>query len=152
MQPIRTLVYGAAIVGLLLAGAARADRDRYTLNNEIWNAECSGCHVAYPPQLLPAASWEAVFAGLDNHFGSDASLDAVTAAGLLAYAKANAGRSVSGAPPLRITESPWFRREHDDIRAATWKKPNVGSPANCSACHTGAERGDYDEDLIRIPR
>lgn len=71
---------------------------------------------------------------------------------MLAYARANAGRSLAGAPPLRITDTPWFRHEHDEIDAATWKHPNVGGPANCSACHSGAGRGDYDEDRIRIPR
>jgi len=27
----------------------------------------------------------------------------------------------------------------------------VGSPANCVACHADAERGDFNEDKVRIP-
>lgn len=152
MKPLRTLACSTAVVALLVASAAQADRDRFALDNDAWNTECGSCHVAYPPQLLPAASWDAMFAGLDDHFGSDASLDTATAAGLLAHARANAGRSVGGTPPSRITDTRWFRHEHDEIPASTWKQPKVASPANCSACHAGAERGDYDEDLIRIPR
>lgn len=152
MNSIHMLRCGLAVAGLLVAGTAAADQDRFPLTNDSWNTECGSCHVAYPPQLLPAASWDALIAGLGDHFGSDASLDADTASTLLAYAKANAGRSPGGAPPLRITETPWFRHEHDEIDAATWKRPKVGSPANCAACHGGAERGDYDEDRIRIPR
>lgn len=152
MNPIHMLRCGLAVFGLLVAGTAAADQDRFPLTNDSWNTECGSCHVAYPPQLLPAASWDALFAGLGDHFGSDASLDADTAAALLAYARTHTGRGPVGAPPLRITDTPWFRHEHDEIDAATWKRQKVGSPANCAACHSGAERGDYDEDHIRIPR
>jgi len=41
-----------------------------------YKAECGSCHVAYPPQLLPGASWQQLMAQLERHFGSDASLDA----------------------------------------------------------------------------
>ena len=44
-----------------------------------WKSECGSCHVAYPPGLLPAASWRAVMAGLDRHFDTDATIDAPTA-------------------------------------------------------------------------
>jgi mono/diheme cytochrome c family protein len=27
----------------------------------------------------------------------------------------------------------------------------VKSAANCAACHTGAERGNFDDDNIRLP-
>lgn len=152
MNPIQTLRSGIVVVGLLFAGSAAADRDRFALPNDSWNTECGSCHVAYPPQLLPAASWDALFAGLGDHFGSDAALDAGTASALLDYARTNAGRSAGAAPPLRITDTPWFRREHDEVDAPIWKHAKVGSPANCAACHSGADSGDYDEDRIRIPR
>src|SRR3990170_4941454 len=44
--------------------------------NAKWRQECASCHIAYAPGLLPAESWRKVMAGLDKHFGSDASLDA----------------------------------------------------------------------------
>jgi mono/diheme cytochrome c family protein len=52
----------------------------------------------------------------------------------------------------RITRSNWFVHEHDEIPAATFKSPAVRSAANCSACHTGADRGDFDEHSIRMPQ
>ena len=56
------------------------------------------------------------------------------------------------APPNdRITESAWFVREHRGIDPAVWKLPSVKSAAQCAACHTGADRGDFDDDRIRIP-
>lgn len=56
-------------------------------------------------------------------------------------------------PPLpRISTSPWFRREHDEIAASTWKRPAIGSAARCEACHTDAAQGRFSERAIRIPR
>ncbi len=121
-----------------------------------WREECSSCHVAYPPRLLPADSWRAVMAGLKTHFGTDASVDANTATAIERFLVANAGmrpmRSVDGRPSLRITTTPWFVRKHDEVRAATWRLPAVKSPANCAACHTGAEQGDFNERNIHLPR
>ena len=37
--------------------------------------ECASCHVAYPPGMLPAASWARLMSGLGQHFGTDASFD-----------------------------------------------------------------------------
>lgn len=47
----------------------------FDVANSVYRDECGGCHVPYPPQLLPKASWQAIVAGLDKHFDSDASLD-----------------------------------------------------------------------------
>ncbi len=132
-------------------GTAAAEQERFTVNHAGWQTECGSCHVAYPPQLLPAASWDRIFATLNDHFGSDASLDPAAAAGLLSYAQANAGRATAPAP-LRITETRWFRHEHDEVSAATWQREAIGSPANCVACHRAADSGDFSERGIRIPR
>ncbi len=139
----------------LLASEALADSKPITSTNAVWQAECGSCHVAYPPSLLPAASWRRVMAGLDKHFGTDASVDARTAAEIGAFLERNAGTGkrarVEGAP-LRISETPWFVRKHDEVSAASWKNPRVKSAANCSACHPGAERGDFNEHAVRVPR
>jgi Dihaem cytochrome c len=124
-------------------------------NNALWKNECGACHVAFPPRLLPAESWRALMSGLDKHFGSDASLDAKSAQEITAFLETHAGRNrraSSGKPILRITETRWFKREHDEVSARTWKNPKVKSPANCAACHIHAESGKYSEHDIRIPR
>ena len=117
--------------------------------------ECGACHVAYPAGMLPAASWQRLMAGLQRHFGSDASVDTAAAKEISAWLAANAGtyKRVREMPPEdRITRSAWFLRKHDEVAAATWKLPAVKGAANCSACHTQAEQGDYRERNIRIPR
>jgi len=138
------------------AGLAMADKDehRYNISNPTYKAECASCHIAYPPGLLPARSWRALMAGLDKHFGTDASLDAPTAARITAFLEQNAGRDRSGSatPVLRITETRWFVREHDEVPARTWNSPKVKSAANCTACHVDGDQGNFSEHGIRLPR
>lgn len=120
-----------------------------------YKEECASCHVAYPPGMLPAASWQRLMNNLPKHFGTDASLDAETVKQLTTWLTANAGtyKRVSSAPPDdRITRSPWFVREHDEVAASTWKLPAVKSAANCAACHQRADQGDFNEHNVRIPR
>jgi hypothetical protein len=117
-----------------------------------WKAECGSCHVAYPPQLLAAESWARVMARLDRHYGTDASLDPGSSADIGRLLARHAGRR--GAPPgeePRITASAWFRREHRKVPGALWSSAPVKSPANCTACHTRAEDGDYSERGVRLP-
>lgn len=125
---------------------------------KLYASECGSCHMAYPPELLPARSWDALLGGLDDHFGQNAELDEATRAKLADFlrkgsADAGAGRRASRAtPPLRITELPWWRHEHDELSPRVYQRKSVGSPANCPACHRGAEQGAFDEDDVRIPR
>jgi len=150
-------------------GEARGDgggddlMPRLTHNN--WQQECASCHLAYSPALLPQSSWRRVMGGLEQHFGENASLDPATQADILRFLEANAadsGRSRIGdkvmqrmdkkAAPLRITETRWFVKQHDEVSRATWARKSVGSAANCAACHRQAEKGIFDEDTVRIPK
>jgi len=120
-----------------------------------YQQECAACHVAYPPGMLPAASWQRLIDNLPRHFGTDASLDAATVKTLSTWLAAHAGtdkRAREAPPEDRITRSAWFIREHDEVRAATWKLPAVKSAANCVACHTRADQGAFNEHDIRVPR
>lgn len=149
---------------LFAAGSALADDGwNLTATNPKWKTECSACHVAYPPALLPERSWRKLMGGLDKHFGENASLDAAATKEITDFLVKNSADHASRSAkvlrglgpndtPLRITETAWFLRKHDEVRADVWKRPKVGSPANCAACHTGADKGDFDEDRVRIPR
>ncbi len=124
-----------------------------------WKTECGSCHVPYPPAMLPAQSWAGIMAGLDRHFGENASLPPAVAAEIGRFLAAEAGRPWGGEggvprgePPMRITETPWFRREHREIGDAVWRRASIGSPANCSACHRQAEQGIFNEHGVKIPK
>ena len=135
------------------------------LANKNWQQECASCHIAYAPALLPKASWRRLMSGLDQHFGENASLDPATQADILRFLEANAadsGTSRMGSrvmrgmsqndAPLRITDTRWFVRKHDEVSRATWSRKSIGSAANCAACHRQAEQGVFDEDTVRIPK
>lgn len=120
-----------------------------------YEQECGACHLAFPARYLPADSWQRLMSGLDKHFGVDASLDAAQSKAIGHWLQQNAAsgwRAVSAPPQDRITRSRWFVRQHDEIGAAVWKRKSVGSAANCSACHSGAAQGNFNEHAVRIPR
>jgi hypothetical protein len=141
----------AAVVLAMLADAAVADGHRYPVDNATYQAECGSCHIAYPPALLGAGTWREIMRGLDKHFGTDASLGDSAHAQVKAYLEAGAGRAGREVATLRISDTPWFRKEHGEIAAATWKSAAVKSPANCGACHRQADRGDFGERSLRVP-
>jgi ABC-type Zn2+ transport system substrate-binding protein/surface adhesin len=117
--------------------------------------ECGSCHIVYPPNLLPAESWRALMGNLNKHFGTDASLDAATQKQLsaeLQNAASNRSENVAGKPVLRITETRWFKHEHDEVSDRTWRNLKVKSASNCGACHAFAAQGKFNERDIRVPR
>ena len=128
-----------ALLLSLAALPAAADRPRLP-PNPAYQAECASCHVAFPPGLLPASSWQQLMARLDRHFGTDASLDAKLQDEIGRYLAANAGRRAApaGAEP-RITQTRWFIKEHRK------EIPAGRNPADCASCHAGAENGIYED-------
>ncbi|MBI5660174.1 MAG: diheme cytochrome c [Nitrosomonadales bacterium] len=163
----RQLAVAALAVGMAIP-AAQADENRSKYGGENrgkplqpaqvnakWKQECSSCHVAYAPGLLPAESWRKVMEGLDKHFGTDASLTPEESREITGFLVGNASNRWSAATaPLKISETGWFKSKHDarEVPAALWKNPLVKSPANCQACHTEAERGDFSERNIKLPK
>ncbi len=155
MRSLRFSVVLAGPLAAFFAAAAlpAAADDLRTPPDPLYKEECGSCHVAYPPQLLPQRAWDELMSGLERHFGTNASLDPKTSEAIARYLAAHSMRRavVTGAPP-RITDTRWFRKEHDEVPPHAWTRPAVKSPANCAACHAGAEDGQFSDDDVRIPR
>ncbi|WP_456403714.1 diheme cytochrome c [Hydrogenimonas sp.] len=131
----------------------------------LYEAECGACHFAYQPGLLPARSWNRMMTTLSDHFGTDASLDTAQERRIARYLVANAAdrRPTDGeigefarridreSTPLRISETPYFLKEHRKISAKLIAQKEVKSLANCNACHRDAAEGRYSERNIVIP-
>jgi len=153
---LRLVSLGLAAAGM--AHAAYADDDGRGPSLPLlpkYQQECTACHLAYPPGMLPAASWQRLMNNLPRHFGTDASLDAATIKELSTWLGAHAGtyKRVREEPAQdRITRSAWFLRKHDEVSSAAWKLPAVKSAANCAACHVRPDQGDFSERNVRIPR
>jgi hypothetical protein len=114
-----------------------------------YQQECAACHIAFVPGMLPATSWTRMMGSLDKHYGTDASLDEASVREISGWLQGHAGtyKRVREEPPQdRITMSAWFVRKHRRLDAPVWKHASVKSAANCAACHTGADKGQYDDD------
>jgi hypothetical protein len=155
-NPLFLPLIAGTLLGATAAPVAWADGGRLMPPTvpAAYTQECASCHTAYPPGLLPAASWRRVMGGLARHYGTDASLDPATVQQLSNWLQAHAGTGRRGSeepPQDRITRSAWFQREHRKVDAAVWTHASVKSAANCAACHTGADRGLYDEHQLQFP-
>ncbi len=130
--------------------------------NAAYAKECGSCHSAHHPSIAPAATWAAIMAGLDDHFGENASLDAAATARLAAYLADNAAekwdtwpanrlRKASAQDPLRITDTRGWKRAHRHLPAEVFKSKAVGGKLNCTKCHRDAESGRFAPRAIAIP-
>lgn len=154
---IRIAVWTMGLLTNVVLGAheAMADGKLAAPPNEQWKTECGSCHIAYPPKAFSAEGWKRVMSRLEKHFGTDASLDPAVAADIGDYLErysGSGGRAQPAPESLRVTETAWFRHEHDEVPPTAWEDPAVKSAANCAACHTMAEQGDFRKRNIRIPR
>jgi len=159
-----------ALVALAVAGFTIADDDerRYKRPKrltvpadapQIWKDECASCHMLYSPGLLPAEAWRRQMDTLNDHYGSNASLEPEEEREIRAFLLRASARNhlpvepakTAGEPP-RISQTRWFEHKHDEVSAAKFRRESVGGRANCVACHRDAERGDFDEDRVKIPR
>ncbi len=136
-------IVAAAIVIFATAAALADEVERVPpVTHAATLKECSECHMVFQPALLPAAGWNRVMDGLSDHFGDKASLPEAVAAGIRAYLTHNAGRGDGRL--LRITGQRWWLHEHD-LHPDIWRRKEVGSKANCEACHRQAAMGHYDD-------
>lgn len=171
--PVQARPWMAAMAGgLLVAGSASAI---FTLSQKPplgavpvamhagYEAECGACHMAYPPSMLPAASWQVLFDGLPDHFGEDASLDADMTAELQDWAVghsaetmdtriANLVRNPDPSSPYAITAMAFWKRIHGELPDAVFASKAVGSRGNCAACHADARTGIFFPANISIPK
>ncbi len=137
---------------MLMVHEAHAGEHRFPLGEPAYVNECGSCHIAYPAQLMSAASWTKLMKNLDQHFGTDASVDARSADLISTWLGSNAGMSSRvGTESIRISGTPWFSREHREV-AAKFSRPAVKSAANCGACHRGAAQGNYSEHGVVLPK
>lgn len=135
------------------------------VDNAFYKEECGSCHFPYQPGLLPARSWQRIMAGLEDHFGENAELDAADAQQLTVYLTDNAAdksnykrsRRIAGSlqsndAPLRLSETRYFQRKHHELSTRMVKdNPKVRSFSNCELCHTKAAQGSYNEHQVKVP-
>jgi cytochrome c553 len=150
----RTLILSSAVAVAAVTVSANAAKPSRAPLPPAYVEECGSCHIAFPGRMLDAASWSAVIAGLEQHFGVDASVDPKTLEPIRAYLVSTARSrptAADGVPLLRITEMRWFRHEHDEVPGRFWKEPDAVKPSDCAACHRSSAEGSFSERSLRLP-
>ena len=157
----RSMAAGALLLGAGIAGMASAHvvvpRDADYLK------ECGTCHMAFSPELLPAASWRRVMGKLDSHFGDIAKADPATEGRIAEYLAANSAdrassdesraimASIRGEAPMRITEVPYIHDLHAAVLDPLWNgQPRPKRLTECSVCHREAAKGDYRSKIFSV--
>jgi len=134
---------------LTTVGAVQAGDHNYGPYPEVYVQECGSCHTPYPANALNQAGWNIQLSNLGKHFGTDASVDTKTLELIRNYLMNNSNKKTKSAPQeetARITKTAWFLKEHGN-------KPPVGSSfSNCSICHTQADKGDFSEASLKLPK
>ncbi len=154
-----------AVVLIAVSQTSLASGDSVAaVSNKLYADECGSCHFAYQPAFLPEKSWRKLMDGLDDHFGENAELPDEDRKALTDYLAQHSGsgsgrgdiakfiRSIpAGETPLRISELPYFVKEHREIPLHIIQREQVGSLSKCTACHRNAADGSYREHEINIP-
>ncbi len=119
-----------------------------------YRTECGNCHVPYPPNLLSARGWREIMGRLPSHFGENIKPEEPVRYQIERYLVNQAGSSDyrfgSQTDPPRLTNTLWFRRTHGEVKTY-FTNPNVGSPANCRACHPQADIEGYAREDVVLP-
>jgi hypothetical protein len=82
---MRASFLATAVLLLALPAAADGPERVPPVTQAPTREERGECHMAFQPALLPAESWRGIMAGLADHFGEDASLEAGLAGEIEAY-------------------------------------------------------------------
>ncbi|CUU87943.1 DUF4405 domain-containing protein [Campylobacter hyointestinalis subsp. hyointestinalis] len=134
----------------------------YSSQNAVFAKECGSCHMLYPPFLLPKKSWGIMMSGLENHFGTDASIDDDTNKNILNFLVANSAQTrgdktafnilkyAKNDQNIAITQNEYWIKKHRKIDEKVFLRKDVKSKANCVACHKEIENGiigliDYEK-------
>lgn len=174
VAPARTahpVVVVLSVSGLLLVSAlAVTDLSQRPLSNPpvalippVYSAECAACHMAYHPATRPAASWQVMMTGLQDHFGEDASLPQETAAQISTWLRRHAADTTDSKPatlwaglrdttPVALPDTAQWKRLHDSVDADIFRRAPIYSRSNCVACHADAETGWFSPFQITLPK
>ena len=127
------------------------------ITDAAYQKECGSCHMAYPPELLPARSWNRVLGSLQDHFGDSAQLDAATQQRIRDYLVAHAAENAqnehafaivhslrANETPLRITATPYIAGIHSAVLDPLWGgNPRPKTLAECGVCHLQVQNGNF---------
>lgn len=112
----------------------------YKLGRELYLENCSSCHLALPPEVLPTESWRQILQQPNQHYGQ--ALQPLIGPSLLVmwdYIRTYSRPIIEKEPvPYRVSESRYFKALHPRVELP--KPTRLGT---CLSCHPGADQYNY---------
>ncbi|NEO40993.1 MAG: cytochrome C [Moorea sp. SIOASIH] len=113
---------------------------RYKLGKELYLENCSRCHIALPPEVLPTETWRRLLLEPQEHYGTQ--LPRLLGPSLLLtwqYLRDfSRPHNKDEEVPYRMTQSRYFKALHPQV-----KIPRPFGVKTCVTCHPGVANYDY---------
>ena len=136
---------------------------------ELYKKECGSCHFEYPPFLLNLSSWEELMKNLENHYGTDASLDEEDFEQILTFLKQNNAENFDtkfkkslketlneisnskqkNSNTISITQCDFYKKAHQNLDPQLFQKKSI-KKENCISCHKDAASGIFQRENLSI--
>lgn len=113
---------------------------QYELAQELYLNNCSSCHIALPPAVLPTESWRQILLQPDKHYGQKLpKMNPLDIRIMWSYIRDYSRPLKEGEEkPERVSQSRYFYALHPKVEL-----PEVVRLSNCGSCHTGISKFDY---------
>jgi hypothetical protein len=142
-----SLIAGATVKPDIVAQAPATElgtvdpvSDRYQLGKELYLENCTSCHVALPPEVLPSETWRRLLLEPEQHYGQK--LQPIIGPSLVLMWNYLGTYSRPEKPdeklPYRVAESRYFKALHPRVEFS-----GPARPASCVSCHPAAAQYNY---------
>ena len=110
------------------------------LGQELYVENCSSCHIALPPEVLPTETWREILEKPEKHYGTTTP-QILGPERLLVwkYLRSFSRALATDEPkPTYVEQSRYFKALHPQINL-----PKPVKVQNCVSCHPGVSKFDY---------
>jgi hypothetical protein len=113
---------------------------RYQVGLDLYLENCSGCHIAIPPEVLPTETWKQLLEKPEDHYGQSlTNLIRITQLLIWEYVSIFSRPLSTNEPvPLLIEQSRYFKALHPKVK---FSEPVTTK--TCVTCHPGVAQFDY---------
>lgn len=112
---------------------------RYEAGYITYIEQCASCHIALPPAVLPAETWQVLITEPAHYGASVLVLSGFEQRLMLSYLQTYSRRTMPRDPvPFRVKDSIYFHALHPGVVL-----PQPLDLRSCAGCHVGANEQDF---------